>query len=155
MSLPIPDELAGTTQALFYEFRHQSTSSVKPPYNLKDKDWKGTKSMYLLYMEYDTEYDAALALLGSWPHWEKLCKTKWFAQHKEKWDAERKLRDESLARKTLLEQAKDGNVTAAKAILAKETQRGRPKNKQVVAKDDSKEIDDMYERMHVIRGGKE
>lgn len=155
MSLPIPEKLAGKTQALFYEHRHQTKMKVEDiPYNLKTKDWEGTKSMYLIYMEYETEYEAAIALLGSWPHWEKLCKTRWFAQHKEKWDAERKLRDESLARKTLLKQAKEGNVTAAKAILAKETKRGRPANKDVVKPDDSDDINEMYERMTVLKGGK-
>lgn len=156
MSLPIPAELSNKTQALFYEFRHQTKMPVEDiPYNLKTKDWQGTKSMYLIYMQYETEYDAAIALLGSWPHWERLRKAPWFAKHLEEWNAERALRDEALARKTLLNQAREGNVTAAKAILAKDNKRGRPSNKEKEVKDkDADAIDQMHDRLHVLQGGK-
>lgn len=133
MSLPIPEELVGTTQALFYEFRHQTTSQVPAPYNLKETDWEGTQSMYQIYMAHDTEYDAAMALLGSWMHWEKLCKSPWFIKHKEKWDAEKEVIKQAIAEKTLIEQAKAGNVQAAKLLRDGKTKptaakRGRPHN---------------------------
>lgn len=151
MSLPIPQELAGTTQALFYEYRHQTTSTVQPPYTLKEKNWEGCLSMYIIYMEYDTEYDAAHALLGSWTHWQKLCKCAWFKVHKDKWDSEKEVRKQALAEKTLIEQAKAGNVTAAKLLREgtkkQVTRRGRPSNHAAEKPDVDHELKKMAERM--------
>lgn len=154
MSLPIPQELAGTTQALFYEYRHQTTSKVSPPYTLKEYEWEGCKSMYQLYMQYDTEYDAAIALLGSWSHWQKLCERAWFKVYKDKWDAEKDVRNKALAEKTLIEQAKAGNVTAAKLIREGEKaprKRGRPENHEKIEPKFDSELQTMAERMRRLQ----
>lgn len=136
MSLPIPEELVGTTQALFYEYRHQTTTGIQAPYTLKERDWKGSKSMYKIYMEHETEYEAAIALLGSWQHWKKLSKVAWFQAYKQAWDEEREIRQKAVARNTLLKQAKEGNVTAAKALIDGEKKpRGRPKTNEKPKKD--------------------
>ncbi|MGD9382191.1 MAG: hypothetical protein PVI03_07080 [Candidatus Thorarchaeota archaeon] len=140
MKLPIHEQLAGTTQALFYEHRHFTTCQIPAPYNLKEVDWKGSKSMYQIYMSYETEYEAAIALLGSWPHWQRLCKCKWFQPYKEKWDKEREVREEALAKKTLIDQTREGNVTAAKALLDKKKPRGRPVNHAGKPKEASKDL---------------
>lgn len=156
MSLPIPQELAGTTQALFYEYRHQTTSKVSPPYTLKESDWEGCQSMYRLYMQYDTEYDAAIALLGSWTHWQKLCDRTWFKEYKNRWDAEKDVRKKALTEKTLIEQAKSGNVTAAKLLregLEPKTKKrpGRPTNHEQVEPSIDKELQKMMERMRRLQ----
>lgn len=153
MGLPIPEGLAGTTQALFYEFRHQSSSDIKPPYTLKEYDWEGCKSMYQIYMAYDTEYDAAMAILGSWYHWKRLCKCKWFITHKEEWDAEKEIRKQSLGEKALIAAAKEGNVTAATTLYksqGKAKGRGRPVNHEEKKDDHTAEVIKMAERVRSL-----
>lgn len=154
MKLPIPEGLAGMTQGLFYEYRHQTTCKIPAFYNLKNKDWKDTKSMYLLYMTYETEYDAAIGILGSWPHWQKLCTTSWFKKYRDKWEEERVIRDDALAKRTLIEQAKDGNVTAAKALMSGGDKPGRPARKKSPKKDTTREERQLINRFKVHQGGK-
>lgn len=142
------------TGAMFYEHRHKTTSPHSPIFTLKEYDWEGCQSIYLLYMAYETEYEAAQAILGSWHHWQALCKTTWFSEAKAEWDEERDIREKSLAKKTLLAQAEEGNVTAAKSLLSGEKPRGRPKNKDDSPKDDSKDVDRLEQRFHAVKGGK-
>jgi hypothetical protein len=120
------------TQALFYEFRFQ-TKNEKPIYNLKERDYKGTLSMYQIYMDSDSEYEAALKILNSWKHWEILCDRNWFLPHIEKWREERDIREAALGKATLIDQARDGNVTAAKALYDQSGKRkaGRPSKDEV------------------------
>lgn len=143
------------TQALFYEYRHQSTCKTPAVYTLKDKDWEGCKSMYLIYMQCDSEYEAAHALLGSWTHWTKLKGTSWFASHLEKWNEERTIREEALAHKTLLDQAKEGNVTAAKALMSGTKKPGRPANKKSAPKTGDRATEELVQNWQVHKGGKE
>jgi hypothetical protein len=121
------------TQGLFYEYRHQSTN--KAPYNLKERDWKGTKSMYQIYMSCDSEYEAAMRLLGSWKHWQTLLNSPFFAKEVEKWREEREIKDAAMAKSVLVEQANEGNVAAAKTLLDMSTKRkaGRPTKAEVQA----------------------
>lgn len=159
MSLPIPQELVGTTQALFYEFRHQTTSTVKPPYTLKEHDWEGSVSMYQLYMQYDTEYEAAIAILGSWSHWNKLCERSWFTKHKDKWDAEKQVKIKAMAEQQLIRAAEEGNVPAARYLHeGKKPQparkRGRPTNHEKPARDTSEELERMSSRLRLVEGKK-
>ena len=82
------------TQSLFYEHRSPKYPS---PFTLKDKEHKGRMSMYQKYMEIGdpTEYRQALALLGSWRHWQVLTSSEWFAPFVERWRAELKTKFES------------------------------------------------------------
>lgn len=123
------------TQTLFYEYRYTPRGLTETPYNLREDDYKGTLSMYKIYMESESEYEAAQRLLGSWEHWQRLLKAPFFKKHIEKWREERAAREEAIARKTLVEEATNGNVTAAKALLTptKSTGAGRPSKESVAA----------------------
>lgn len=131
MTSYISDQGHYLTQGLFYEFRHQ-TKNFNAPYNLKERDHKDSKSMYQIYMDCETEYEAAQVLLGSWKHWEILCKAPFFVPEIEKWREERAIREQALAKKVLLEQTRDGNVTAAKSVLDSHKRKaGRPSKQEV------------------------
>ncbi len=122
------------TTSLFWEYRAMTVGGADSVYNLSEKDHNKTLSMYKIYMSKDTEYEAALYLLGSWDHWQTLCGTSFFKKHIDKWREERTIREESLAHKILLENAKNGNVTAAKTLLLdtrKIQKAGRPTTQSV------------------------
>ena len=104
------------TLGLFYEHRHQ-TPNQNAVYTLRDTDWKGFKSMYLIYMDEDSEYEAAMKLLGSWPHWKKLCECTWFKPYLKNWRTEREIKEAVIGKKTIIEAAKEGNVAAAKELV--------------------------------------
>ena len=82
------------TKSLFVEMKHPDYSA---PYTLKDYDHKGSMSMYQKYMAIGdpTEYEQAIALLGSWKHWKLLTASKWFQEHVNQWRAELKIKFES------------------------------------------------------------
>lgn len=131
------------TQGLFYEFNKPDA-----PYTLRDEDYtsrKGNtyKSMGALYTECSSEYEAAIQLVGSWSHWNKLKKEKWFTEGYETtlglkyrglndWKEEQDLRKKAEAESVLVQEAKEGNVTAAKFIYeqqGKQVKGGRPEKK--------------------------
>jgi hypothetical protein len=118
--ISIDPKLRRCTKALFIDFRHACSNVAPPPFTLKpfDVTYEGKKyrSMYLEYMKYDSEYEAAMAILGSWAHWSKLKKTKWFKEVLDHWEEERNIRDEAIARSVLISLAEGGNVTAARTI---------------------------------------
>jgi len=155
--LPIAPELVGCTKALFQEYRHQTTVKVDAPYCLKanDHEYKGKiyKSMYLIYMSCDSEYEAAIKLLGNYRHWTKLKRCTWFLPHVEEWNAELKLREAALARAKLVQLTEAGNVTAARTLLndKKIAGVGKPKSKSAKRKSDicSGDLDEMLERTDI------
>lgn len=120
------------TQGLFYEFRFQSSNET-PMYNLGEFDYKDCKSMYKIYIACDSEYEAAMKLLGSWKHWEKLADCGWFKEHIDKWREEREIREAALSKKVLIEQTEEGNITAAKALhdISGKRKAGRPSKIEV------------------------
>lgn len=128
------------TKSLFQEYRGQTEFTGNSyPYNLKELDTEKSLSMYKIYMEEDTEYDAAMRLLGSWRLWEILCASSWFKPYKAKWDEERKVRDKAEARKILMDEARNGSVTAARVIYDEDKKRaGRPtkQDKKKVAQEE-------------------
>ncbi len=165
---PIPEHFWGLTQAMFYEFRFISSNQNPTIFNMTERDHRGTRSFYQLYMSYDTEYEAAKGMLGSWNHWQKLCKCKWFSVEKEKWDVEKNLFIESIAFSTLLVEAKAGDTIAARALITRINRRerellnrkgaGRPKNKNNDAstlKAEEYELDIMLDRFRAVNGNKE
>lgn len=121
------------TQGLFYEYRHQAAKLG--PYCLKEYDWKGCKSMYQVYMSCASEYEAALKILGSWKHWQILCQAPFFAREVEKWREEVEIREAALGKATLIAQAKEGNVSAAKELVKSAEKRsvGRPSKAEIDA----------------------
>lgn len=145
--LPIPLELVGTTQGLFYEHKFNTTCKTRAPYCLKPYDWtfEGDTylSMYLIYMNCDSEYEAAMTLLGSWPHWRKLARAKWFKIHLDAWNEELEIRENALAKSKLIQLTEAGNVTAARTLLTgKKSAVGKPK-KSGKRKADDKDSDDL------------
>ena len=151
--LPIPARFLKTTKGLFYEHRHHTTVDEKAPYTLRNMDFTDNaghlyKSMYMIYMGCDSEYEAAIKLLGNYAHWLKLKATTWFAPHLEAWNEELTLREEALARSKLVTLTEAGNVTAARTLLGnKKNPVGKPKKsaarKDYVTVDD---IDSMLRR---------
>lgn len=152
-ALPIEAKLVGCTKALFYEHRHQTTVTIPAPYCLKANDhkFKGVtyRSMYLIYMSCDSEYEAAIKLLGNYQHWTKLKRCSWFLPYVEEWNAELELRESALAKSKLVKLTEEGNVTAARTLLntKKVAGAGKPPKKGA-RKDDTMpgDLDEMLER---------
>jgi hypothetical protein len=99
--------------------------------------------MYQIYMECVDEYEAAMRLVGTMFHWEKLCAASWFMDGDEDkgtrglkaWREDMRRRDESKARALLLKKAEEGDTSAARAVLQDSKDRGkkkvgRPRKKQ-------------------------
>lgn len=122
------------TTALFWERRHLNPAFATPVYNVSRFDHDGTLSMYTIYMSYETEYDAAMRIVGDWKHWELLCAGTFFKKHVESWREERAVKEAALAHRVLLEAARSGNIPAARTILLdarKVEKAGRPSNASV------------------------
>lgn len=122
------------TQGLFYEYKHQTTGEKTAVYTLREQDHGKCLSMYRIYMDAGSEYEAAQRLVGSWSHWRKICNCSWFKPYIASWRDEVLIREASIGKATIIEQALDGNVTAAKELLGQVTKKkgpGRPSNKVV------------------------
>lgn len=110
------------TKKLFAEWYEKD---VDPVYTLKDYEHNGLPSAYQVYMHSIDEYDAAMKLVGSMRHWEKLCGTKWFMEegtvpgHRglKAWREDMALRDRSHAKALLMAEAEKGSVTAQKTLM--------------------------------------
>lgn len=148
------------TEALFYEtISPSSMKSYKPLYTLKEETKKGLPSAYQIYMQSVDEYDAAMKLVGSMAHWEKLLRCKWFTDGVEtvfrgvnSWREDMKKRDVSLAKRVLMEKANDGDISAAKALHAiQETKQAKGRPNKV--KQEEPAIPE-HLRNHVIAFGK-
>lgn len=130
--LPIPEHMDRATAALFWEKRHTSAveeRGLTSIYNLGTRDHDGTLSMYLIYMQCTTEYEAALVLLGSLIHWNLLLECKWFKPHIEQWRKDMAYRDESIGRQALLMAAAKGVPAAGTALIRDAGKRGaKPMN---------------------------
>lgn len=117
------------TQALFHE-----TARPDTPYQAlycMGEARSGLPSARDIYLESVDEYDAALKLVGDLGHWRRLTaqndngdySCNWFMLGNEsfegllQWREDMRLRDESLAKAKLIEQAENGNVAAAKALI--------------------------------------
>jgi hypothetical protein len=118
------------TQSLFYEMR---SPKYPAPFTLKDRDHEGRVSMYRIYMEIGdpTEYQQALALLGSWKHWKQLTSTDWFETYVSRWREELKTKFESARYEEMVEVAKTQKgtpqgVQATKWLAERYTQRDKP-----------------------------
>ena len=102
------------TESLFHETsRHKDV--LEPVWSIKQA--------YAIYMDQPTEYDAAIALVGSIKHWRRLCKCSWFMdgtvrfEGLHQWREDKKAKDESALIKLLQTAAKGGDVPAANTLL--------------------------------------
>ena len=80
-------------------------------------------SAYRIWMTHNTEYEAAMALVGDWNLWQKIIKTKLFTSDSiwgniESWREEKRLEHEAESLRVLRAEARAGDVSAAKALLA-------------------------------------
>lgn len=137
------------TESLFKEtIRPIVAESYDPVYTIKEKD-NEYPSMYRIYMESVDEYDAAMKLVGSMAHWEKLCALKWFKTGRtevgfrglDAWREDMRQRDLSYAKAKLKKAADNGDITATRKlhdIASKKTPRkvGRPEKEVSEVKDD-------------------
>jgi hypothetical protein len=139
----VSDTNVSLTKALFLEYNFNS--KIDPVYTLKEYDHRGCLSMYKIYIECGSEYEAAIKLLGSWSHWNKLLKAQWFFKHVEKWREERILKEAAVGRATLMEKAKEGSVSAAKELLSFEKMKDKvslpEKKKEALKKQKMEEAD--------------
>ncbi|AUR81822.1 hypothetical protein NVP1015O_08 [Vibrio phage 1.015.O._10N.222.51.E5] len=124
---PLPEELQGCTQALFYEYRHDCKGKT-PYYNLSEFDKNGTVSMYQIFMQCPSEYDAALVLVGSWKHWCRITETKWFKPYITKWRQDMDVRNNAIAQSTIFTKALNGDVQASKELTKGTSIRGENKS---------------------------
>lgn len=69
-----------------------------------------------VYLECDTEYEAAMRFVTSWEHWKEIAKSKHCKPLIDLWREEKLLQDQTEARKMLLKSARTGNLTAARVI---------------------------------------
>jgi hypothetical protein len=122
------------TLSLFCE---TNQDSEPPVFTLKPRDHNGLPSMKRLYLEYEdpTEYEFAIATLGSWEHWLKLSGADWFQKYITAWrdELEVKLRSKGVAK--LKDQAASGNKDAAKWLAEKGWDKrqgaGRPTKREI------------------------
>jgi hypothetical protein len=76
------------------------------------------RDTYLEYTVKDpTEYTLAIALVGSWKHWTKICKSPLLEDYILSLRAERDKLIESNAIKKIFKQAEEGNYQAAKLLV--------------------------------------
>jgi hypothetical protein len=128
---------------LFYEFNKARHDEYPPLYTMKESEWTGLPSAYQIFMNSESEYEAAMKLVGSWTHWNKLLKCKPFMSGSEDsgswtgmaaWREEKEIRNKSLAFNQLKISAAQGNVPAQKLIYEGEkgqAKRGRPSKAEV------------------------
>lgn len=139
---------------IFYEFNKARQEDYPPLYTMREDEWKGLPSAYRIYMTSDSEYEAAMKLVGSWAHWLRLLKCKPFLNGGEdlgiwmgleQWREEKAIQEKASAYNQLKLSAVGGNVQAQKIILEgdKASKRGKP-SKAEVAKAAAKqaEVDD-------------
>ena len=137
------------TQSLFVDFKNTDGDKYPPIFTLKEYDIPGYPSLYKLYMEYSSEYEAAVGIIGSWTHWNYLKERSWFKELVDRWEAERETRDKALAKRQLMKAAEEGNVAAQRTLFG--TQEAKPKRKtkaqkeqELKAADENKALDEVY-----------
>ena len=123
-------------------FREIGRDVAPPMYTMFESPKEGLPSAYQIYMYSESEYEAAMKLVGSWTHWQRLCNSNKFMNAVETeswtglkaWREEKEVKDKAYAYMLLKVSAADGNVQAQKAVLEGERkmgQRGRPSKAQI------------------------
>lgn len=138
----LKDSIGRYRTNLFLEFNKSRHEFSPPIYTMRELPHKGLLSAYLIYMNSDSEYDAALKLVGSWQHWQKLLKSKAFLSGTDAgqwtgvqaWRDEKEFKDRAVAYDQLRVNAATGNVQAQKMIFdgkSSTSKRGRPSNAEI------------------------
>ena len=114
------------TESLFLEtFKNTLKGDYEPVYTMRPYDHKGCRSAYQIYMNADSEYDAAMQIVEDMRHWRKLCSVQWFMKGSEagsfdgleQWRKDKAEKDATQAIRLLKDKAEEGNVTAQKTLL--------------------------------------
>ena len=127
------------TESLFHEtIQGVVRKKYEPIYSLRDYDHKGYLSAYQIYVTSIDEYDAAMKLVGSMAHWRRLCALSWFMNGRpgfeglHQWREDMAARDMTEAKRVMIEQCKENNVSAARGLdkVAKDSVKTKrvPKN---------------------------
>ena len=131
------------TQSLFFE-TNTDRSEFFPPFTLKDaditRDGKVCVSIKQIYMQLSdpTEYEPAMAILGSWQHWQRLLTTSFFLPIVTQWREELEVKLRSQGVKKVIDSLGDGKqgLSSAKWLADKGWEpvksKGRP-TKEMVA----------------------
>lgn len=141
------------TESLFLEtFRKDLKGTYEPVYTMRPFDHKGCRSAYLIYMAADTEFDAAMQIVGDMRHWRRLCGLKWFMKGSEDglfdgletWRKDKAEKDATEIIRLLKDKAADGNVPAQKILLdtAKEVSKarvGRPEKQKDLSPEEERQ----------------
>lgn len=137
------------TKALFFETTlPEYRIEMEPEWTLKERDHlahdgKTYRSMKKIYLEMEdvTEYEFAMATLGSFTHWETLCKSPWFKEHIDQWRKELNLKLKAKGMRSIIKAATiDENLSfqvmkylADNQYIDKGGKRGRPSKEEVKA----------------------
>lgn len=137
------------TKALFFETTlPEYRIEMEPEWTLKERDHlandgKTYRSMKRIYLEMEdvTEYEFAMATLGSFTHWETLCKSSWFKEHIDQWRKELNLKLKAKGMRSIIKAATiDENLSfqamkylADNQYIDKGGKRGRPSKEEVKA----------------------
>ena len=148
----VPKNLHRATMALFWELRHKchaKTRGITPVFNMSMRDHDDTLSFPQLYFQCESDYEAAMVILGSWTHWERLCRSEWFAEKLAEWQEEKAERDKAFARAKIKELANNGNLAACKYLahggLEEKPTTQKPKKKPAATQEEPKQDTDLDE----------
>ena len=157
--LPLVEQVRDTrgkflTIGLFLETSDRRTRYA-PLYTLNDAMTRGLPSAREIYLNANdpTEFEAAMALVGSWDHWCYLCSLKWFKPHIQAWRAELRARLKSRAVSIAQQLARGTDATAlsaAKWLHAQLTDKsvgGRPRKATDKPDPDTEHTDMDYARV--------
>lgn len=136
------------TKGLFLETTSvEEREMYETKWTLKEQDHLFNGKTYIslkrifLEMEDVTEYDFALATLGSFLHWETLCKSPWFKEHIDQWRKELNLKLKAKGMRSIIKAATvDENLSfqamkylADNQYIEKGSKRGRPSKEEIKA----------------------
>lgn len=142
------------TIGLFLETADPRTRYA-PLYCLGETDTAGLPSARRIYLELcdPTEYQAAMALVGSWDHWCYLCGLSWFKPYVEAWRAELRSKLKSRAVEIAKELARGNDATALSASkwlhaqLSAKAVGGRPRKNKPDVSPEAEDTDLDYARI--------
>jgi hypothetical protein len=93
-----------------------------------------------VYLECDTEYEAAMRFVTSWEHWKEIAKSAHCKPLIDLWREEKMMQDQTRARKMLWKAAEQGNLSAARTIYEAKKEEKEQKQKTKAHKEqESKE----------------
>lgn len=164
-SIKMKDVRGAYRTNLFIEFNQTNPEMYPPIYTMHEQERKGLPSAKKIYMEAESEYEAAMQLVGSWQHWKRLCRCTYFMKGMancmwdglEDWREEKEIQDKAEAYKQLKKSAEKGNIQAQRLIYeGKKDSKGRPSKAEVqrqarIAAGVKSEVDDDLKRLSLVK----